>query len=115
MDVIAVDFDGTLSLGEFPQCGPANKRLIEILKRMMSPNPDYPKCTWFVLWTSRAGIYLEEAVHWLKSQGLAFDSVNGIPPGVKSFPDTARKLFADVYIDDKAISPIEFIKRYCDK
>jgi hypothetical protein len=31
--VFAVDFDGTLSFGQWPECGLANKGLIEFLKQ----------------------------------------------------------------------------------
>lgn len=40
--VFAVDFDGTLSFGQWPGCGPANDGLIEFLiKRQMSGDKVY--------------------------------------------------------------------------
>lgn len=66
--VIAVDFDGTLSLGEFPQCGPANDKLIDLLKKALSaPLDERP---YYVLWTCRRGVHLENAVKWCRGKGL---------------------------------------------
>jgi hypothetical protein len=105
--IIAVDFDGTLSLGKFPECGPENERLIHLLKNIISrPIEDR---NYYVLWTSRSGEYLQNAVLWLYDRGLVFDAINCIPPELlNGFGDT-RKIPALYYVDDRAISPEGFI------
>ena len=108
--VIAIDFDGTLSLGEYPACGPANEKLIEIIKRLMS-DPSEVRL-YYVLWTSRTGVELDKAVAWLKSQGLELDGIN--KPPKETAADYTRKIWADLYIDDKAITPYEFISRHAE-
>ncbi len=108
--VIAVDFDGTLSLGEYPACGPANQPLIKVIKKLLSEPPETRP--YYILWTSRTGTDLEKAVTWLKNQGLVFDGVNKHPKETKA--NYTRKVFADLYIDDKAITPEHFIDLFGD-
>ena len=109
--VIAVDFDRTLSLGPFPDCGPANEPLIAILKWLIKkPLEERDKC--LVLWTSRKDRPLTDALAWLAGLGLVFDGVNSVPPGIKEFPDDTRKIWADIYIDDKSMTPEQFIQLY---
>ena len=105
--VYAIDFDGCLSLGDFPNCGPANRELVNVIKSIIA-KPIEKRSVWLVLWTSRTGKYLVDAIEWLKNQGIIFDSVNSLPSKVFSFPDTSRKLWADAYVDDKAMSPEQF-------
>lgn len=108
--VIAVDFDGTLSLGDYPACGPANQELIEVLKKLIA-NPSEAR-PYYVLWTSRTNAELDKAVLWLKEQGLVFDGINKHPKETKA--NYTRKVFADLYIDDKAITPGHFINLFGD-
>jgi hypothetical protein len=59
------------------------------------------------LWTSRKGRHLTQAVEWLERQGLIFDSVNERPN--ETAENFSRKIWADLYLDDKAITPENFI------
>ena len=55
-----------------------------------------------ILWTSRAGADLENAVEWCRLQGLVFDAVNEpLPEQIKRWGNDTRKIYADYYIDDK--------------
>lgn len=55
-----------------------------------------------ILWTSRAGADLENAVEWCRSQGIVFDAVNEpLPEQIKRWGNDTRKIYADYYIDDK--------------
>ena len=61
-----------------------------------------------ILWTSRAGRDLEAAVEWCHGQGLEFDAVNEpLPEQVARWGNDTRKVYADFYIDDKAMSVSE--------
>ena len=95
--IVAVDFDGTLSLdSQYPNIGRFNTHLYEALM-------DLRKCGWsIVLWTCREGKELREAVEWCKMNGLEFDAINENPPEV---PFKSRKVVADMYIDDRAYMP----------
>lgn len=99
--VIAVDFDGTLCENKWPEIGDANAILINALKEEREKNN-----TRIILWTCRVGQYLDEAVTWCKERGLYFDAVNdNIQEAKEIFGGDSRKIFAHVYIDDKAIGP----------
>ena len=95
--IVAVDFDGTLSLdSQYPNIGQFNIPLYEALMRLRSIG-------WsIVLWTCREGKELKEAVEWCKMNGLEFDAVNENPPEV---PFKSRKVVANIYIDDNAYMP----------
>lgn len=100
--IIAVDFDGTLSLGEWPNCGPPNMKVIDALQERQQKGDK------IILWTCRVGDELDAAVAWCKIYGLTFDAVNANLPEILAaweYRDT-RKVFADEYWDDKA-SPYE--------
>lgn len=97
--IYAVDFDGTLCESVFPGIGSPNLALISHLaKRRKQGNK-------VILWTCRIGVQLQEAVEWCREHGLEFDSVNeNLPEIVEYWGGESRKVFADVYIDDKAVN-----------
>ena len=98
--IYAIDFDGTLCEDAWPDIGKPNYILIQILKALREKGDK------FILWTCRTADRLDEAIAWCKEQGLEFDAVNeNIPEIIGQFETESRKVFADVYIDDKAAIP----------
>ena len=98
-NIIAVDFDGTLCENAWPEIGAANMELIDYIRLTKLHG-----CK-IILWTSRVGDRLKEAVEWCKDKGLTFDAVNeNLPEAIEAFGGDSRKIFANVYIDDKADS-----------
>lgn len=98
--IYAVDFDGTLCERVYPGIGSPNIFLINhLIKRKLQGNK-------IILWTCRTGKDLEDAVSWCKDYGLEFDEVNkNLPEIIEAHNgNDHRKIFADVYIDDKAIN-----------
>ena len=102
---IAVDFDGTLNEAKFPEIGEIKEihsNVHEAVKQLKAEG------NIMILWTCRMDLpernYLTEAVEWCKKHGLEFDYVNENP--ASPFGDTDRKVYADIYIDDKSINPI---------
>lgn len=96
--IIAVDFDGTLCENKWPEIGKANTYLIDYLLSAKRHNNK------LILWTCRSGERLDEAVAWCAERGLIFDAVNeNLPEAIEKFGSDSRKVFADMYIDDKAI------------
>ena len=95
--IYAVDFDGTLSMGEWPAVGPVNRRLCDyLLRRQMLGDK-------VILWTCRAGKPLKDAVDFCRDNGLIFDAVNdNLPEIVEQYGSNSRKITCDVYIDDRA-------------
>lgn len=97
--IYAVDFDGTLCESVYPGIGKPNIVLINhLIKRRKQGNK-------VILWTCRCEQRLEEAVSWCKEHGLEFDAVNeNLPEMIEWYGNDCRKVFADVYIDDKAVN-----------
>ena len=98
--IIAVDFDGTLCVDVYPNIGEANDMLICWLLK------EKKKGSRIILWTCRCGKLLEEAVLWCKRQGLSFDAINeNMEEITNRYGSDARKIYADIYIDDKSYWP----------
>lgn len=110
--IIAVDFDGTIVEHKYPAIGELRQgftklKLIDELK-LLQKNGDK-----IILWTCRCGKALDDAVKFCKDFGLVFDAVNDDLDIVKDgFKDEmewwessgkARKVFADIYLDDRAL------------
>ena len=99
MEVFGVDFDGTLSFGQWPDVGPANEELIMFLQNRRRQGDKV------ILWTCREGQELDVAVSWCKEQGLEFDAINdNLPDVIHKYGINSRKISCDFYIDDKAIA-----------
>lgn len=96
--IVAVDFDGTLCENAFPEIGEPKPEIIEAIK-------EYQSKGWkTILWTCRNYDALVEAVTWCHEQGLIFDAINTNLPEVQDmFGGDTRKVFADIYIDDKNV------------
>lgn len=100
--IIAVDFDGTLCSNAWPGIGAPRKGVIEYVKHQRQNGAK------LILWTNRVGEKLDAAVAWCREHGLEFDAVNeNLPDIVEQFGGDCRKVFADVYLDDKAMKPEE--------
>ena len=96
--IIAVDFDGTLVADEFPYIGKAIESVWEKVKTAQS------KGAKIILWTSRNGQCLKEAVEYCVQRGLHFDAINENLDECKVlFDNDTRKVYADEYWDDKCI------------
>jgi hypothetical protein len=94
---IAVDFDGTIVEHMYPRIGKPMPFAFETLKELQSLGHD------LILWTYRAGKELEEAIEFCKKNGLEFYAINESYP-YEEFDDTvSRKIYADIYIDDRNI------------
>lgn len=96
--IIAVDFDGTLCENKWPEIGEPNTELIGYLIMMQKTVGAK-----IILWTCRAGEMLDKAVNWCSEHGLEFDAVNeNLPHIVERFGSDTRKIFANMYIDDRS-------------
>ena len=101
--IYAVDFDGTLSMGEWPGVGPANDELFKFLIRKQRQGDK------LILWTCRAGSALNDAVDFCRDNGLVFDAVNdNLPEIVEQYGSNSRKITCDVYLDDRACHVDDF-------
>lgn len=99
--IYAVDFDGTLSFGRWPDLGEANEPLFDFLKA------EQKKGARIILYTCRNGAELDAAVEYCRAWGLTFDTVNeNLPELIELYGGDTRKINADFYLDDKAVNPI---------
>lgn len=108
--IYAVDFDGTLCESKSPDIGPPNVVLIRhLIKRRKQGNK-------IILWTCRFGERLIEAVEWCRQFGLEFDAINeNLPEIIENMGGESRKVFADVYIDDKSVNKPKYRVPYKEK
>lgn len=97
--IIAIDFDGTLCENKYPKIGEPNMDIIDyILKCQLNGDK-------VILWTCRTDEILKEAIDWCLDKGLVFDAVNeNLPEIIDIFGGDTRKIFANVYIDDRNVS-----------
>ena len=96
MAIYAIDFDNTLAVTRFPEIIGPNKKMIAFTKAVQAQGHK------IILWTSRAGGDLENAVAWCHEQGIQFDAVNEpLPEQIKRWGNDTRKIYADFYIDDR--------------
>jgi hypothetical protein len=96
--IIAVDFDGTLHTGRWPEIGSPAPYVQEVLQQLRYEGH------YLIIWTCRAGDELVEAINWLLENNIPFDRVNDNPPGqTTGYGNNSRKVYAHLYVDDKQV------------
>lgn len=107
---VAIDFDGTLALTEYPNiiaAVPEASAFIHECRRLGVA---------VILWTCRTGQHLQDALAWCEQQGIFFDAVNeNLPDWIESWeklfpniPADCRKVCASIYIDDRGVNGISW-------
>lgn len=98
--IVAIDFDGTITLKDNRQWIGKNKYINDIKE----PNVDVIKSIlknrdkiYLILWTCRKGKALKDAIEFSNDHDIYFDAVN---ENIVRYP-TSRKIMADIYLDDK--------------
>ncbi len=100
--IIAVDFDGTITTCS--QVTESDLELREGAKEVLERL--YDDGVKLILWTCRTEEYLNQALEFLKKEDMLhfFASINeNIPEVQEKYDIDARKVGADIYIDDKNI------------
>lgn len=102
--IIAVDFDGTIVEQRFPEIGKPKDLAFETLNMFKEFGHK------LILWTCREdnqeGKHLTAAVEFCRAHGLEFDAVNeNVADSPYAHLGAGRKVYADVYIDDKSMYP----------
>jgi hydroxymethylpyrimidine pyrophosphatase-like HAD family hydrolase len=93
--IIAVDFDGTIVEHEYPEIGKEIPYAIETLKLIQERGHK------LILWTYRHDKELKDAVKFCEDRGLFFHAVNNNFDGEEFDNTYSRKIYADIYIDDR--------------
>ncbi|RKE98305.1 BT0820 family HAD-type phosphatase [Ichthyenterobacterium magnum] len=98
--VIAIDFDGTIVEDAYPKVGKARLFAFETLKRLQDDGHR------LILWTYRSGSKLKDAVEFCEANGIEFYAVNQSFPEEQFDNSVSRKIYADIFIDDRNIGGI---------
>ena len=93
--IIAVDFDGTIVTHKYPAMGKEIPFAIKTLKLLQKKGHK------LILWTYRPGKDLDKALEFCKKRGLTFYAVNNNFDGEEFDNTYSRKIYADIYIDDR--------------
>lgn len=93
--IIAVDFDGTIVQHKYPSIGKEIPFAIKTLKLFQEKGHK------LILWTYRSGKELDKAVRFCEKRGLRFYAVNNNFEGEEFDNSYSRKIYADIYIDDR--------------
>ncbi|WP_294078943.1 BT0820 family HAD-type phosphatase [Proteiniphilum sp. UBA5384] len=95
--IIAIDFDGTIVEHAYPKIGKPIPFAIETLQQIQKDGHK------LILWTVRRGQLLQDAVDYCAERGLYFYAENENYRGENKEmkENVARKLNADLYIDDR--------------
>lgn len=97
--IVAFDFDGVLCENRFPEIGREYVDAVILARRLAAEGHEV------ILWTSRTGQPLAEALEWCGRRGIEFCAVNDNAPSNRrrysaEYPDPPRKVYADLYLED---------------
>ena len=95
MQIIAIDFDGTLAKHEYPDIGEEVPEAVRVVKKLQSRGDQ------LILFTMRSREQLVEAVQWCEDRGINLYAVNHNPD--QRYWTESPKVYAHIYIDDAAI------------
>jgi hydroxymethylpyrimidine pyrophosphatase-like HAD family hydrolase len=90
---LAIDFDGTIIEDNFPDTPKLKKGAKEIINYFKDLG-----CN-ICIWTCRDLWFVKEVESFLEESGIKYDSIN---TGSEDYIHS-RKIFADVYVDDKSM------------
>lgn len=94
---IAIDFDGTIVADRFPLIGEFRPGAVATLRALREDGHT------LILWTCRTGLQLAQAVQSCAEAGIHFHYINqNRKEHIALYGGDTRKIFADIYIDDKA-------------
>ena len=96
--IIAVDFDGTLHTGKWPEIGAPQPYAVEVMKKLKADGH------YLIIWTCRCDNKLMDAINWLVENDIPFSRINdNHPDGKTLYGNDSRKVYAHLYIDDKQV------------
>jgi hydroxymethylpyrimidine pyrophosphatase-like HAD family hydrolase len=96
--IIAIDFDGTIVENQYPKIG----KLISGAKKYI--NKLYEDGHTIIIWTCRYDDDKEDAKKFLEKNDINFHDINKNAKRVQKTFNPHPKIYADIYIDDRAIT-----------
>lgn len=101
MLTLAIDFDGTIVTNDYPEVGTLKPNVVETIQKL------YAEGYTILINTCRTGVYEKDAIQCLKKNKIPYHAINeNLPEVVMQYPAEARKLSADLYIDDRNLGGI---------
>lgn len=95
---IAIDFDGTIAEDSFPELGAMKPNADRVIRSIVDHGGQV------AIWTCRTGEHVENIKAFLARHEIPYHVFNEpFPEQLAMFPDNSRKIFADVYIDDRCL------------
>lgn len=97
--IVAVDFDGTMCESDWPEIGRENKNMLKVVPMLRELGAIV------ILWSCREEDDLQDAIDWCAERGVTFDAANDNCDCIKDYFEwNTRKIHADEYWDDKAVT-----------
>jgi len=98
MKIIAIDFDGTIVADQYPAIGQLKPNAREVIQQLKHDGH------YIIIWTCRTGNPMHQVYDFLTEQQIPFDRINkSNPENVAKYGIDTRKVYADVYVDDKGL------------
>ena len=94
--IISIDYDDTIVYANYPEVGILKPYAREIINKL------YYDGHTIIINTCRSGGHQQMASEYLKLMGVKFHHINeNHPDNIVLYDSDSRKIFADIYIDDK--------------
>jgi hydroxymethylpyrimidine pyrophosphatase-like HAD family hydrolase len=98
--IIAIDFNGTICAGKYPDMEYPKDHVVETMRKFKNEGH------YIIITTCVEGKPLDEIKTWLDNHKIPFHAINENHPVMKKRFKDCRKIYADVYIDDRNIGDI---------
>ncbi len=96
--IFAIDFDDTICKQNYPECGEMIEDAREVINEL------YDSGHHIIIWTCRMEEPADKARKFLEENGIKYHTFNEHAQSIMDFyGNNTRKIFADVYIDDKQL------------
>lgn len=97
---LAIDFDDTIVNSKWPAIGTLKPFAKEVINELYE---DY-NCD-IIIWTCRENKELQDVIEFLAENNIKYTTINDNTPEILSHWSNlnCRKVFADLYIDDRSI------------
>lgn len=98
MAIISIDYDDTIVYAAYPEVGLVKPYAKEVINKL------YDEGHTIIINTCRSGEHQDMAEEYLHECGIKFHHINeNHPDNIAQYDSDSRKIFADVYIDDKQL------------
>lgn len=95
--IISIDFDGVIAISDYPE-------IKGVMNGAVAAIQELSKKHYIIINTCRSGEHLLEAINWMLEHNIPFNRVNdNHPDNIKLHNCNSRKIYADLYIDDRQL------------